>query len=175
MSSSTAVSSNSIASVLIAEMEKEASTTRKTLERIPAEKFGFKPHERSMAFGQLASHIAEMYGWTNHILEEPELDFAKLDYKPFEPKSTEELVAFFEKQYNGALESLRKTSDETFMEPWTLRNGDQIYFTQPKAGVMRGMVMNHIVHHRGQLSVYLRLNEIPVPSLYGPSADEGMM
>jgi uncharacterized damage-inducible protein DinB len=116
-----------------------------------------------------------MYGWTNHTLETSELDFAKMDYKPFEPSSTEELVEFFEKTSAGALESLKGTSDETFMEQWSLRNGEQVYFTLPKIAVMRDMVMNHIVHHRAQLSVYLRLNDIPVPPMYGPSADEGVM
>jgi uncharacterized damage-inducible protein DinB len=175
MSSSTAASPNNIAAALIAEMEHEAKTTRKVLERCPPEKFDWKPHEKSMKLGRLASHIAEMYGWTNHTLETPELDFSKMDYKPFEPTSTEELVQFFEKTSAGALESLKRTSDETFMEPWSLRNGEQVYFTLPRLAVMRDMVMNHIVHHRAQLSVYLRLNDIPVPPMYGPSADEGVM
>ena len=175
MSSSSAVTSNNIATSLIAEMEQEAVTTRKTLERIPTEKFDWKPHEKSMTFVRLASHIAEMYGWTNHTLEESELDFAKMDYTPYVPASTEELVSFFDKTYASAIESLKRTSDETFMEPWSLKNGEQTYFTMPKVAVMRGMVLNHIVHHRGQLSVYLRLNDIPVPALYGPSADEGIM
>ncbi len=175
MSSGSAVTSNNIATALIGEMEQEAVTTRKTLERIPADKFDWKPHEKSMTFGRLASHVAEMYGWTNHTLEESELDFATMDYKPYDPASTEELVEFFDKTYASAIESLKRTSDDTFMEMWSLKNGEQTYFTMPKIAVMRGMVMNHIVHHRGQLSVYLRLNDIPVPALYGPSADEGAM
>jgi uncharacterized damage-inducible protein DinB len=157
------------------EMEHEAATTRKVLERIPADKFDWKPHEKSMGFGQLASHIAEMFSWTGPTLNQPELDFSKFDYKPFAPTTSEELLEYFDKNISEALDVLKNTPDETFFEPWTMRNGEQIYFTMPKAVTMRSFVMNHIVHHRGQLSVYLRLNDIPVPSIYGPSADEGQM
>lgn len=173
--SSTAVSSNNIASGLIAEMEQEAKATRTCLERIPAEKFDWKPHEKSMAFGQLASHIAEMFAWTPPTLEKAELDFAQMDYKPFEPKTTDDLLEFFDKNVHEAIETLKNSSDERFMETWTMRNGDKVYFTLPKVAVMRSFVMSHIIHHRGQLSVYLRLNDIAVPSIYGPSADEGQM
>jgi uncharacterized damage-inducible protein DinB len=173
--SSTAVSSNNIATALIAEMEHEAAVTRTVLERIPAEKFDWKPHDKSMPFGRLASHIAEMFGWTPPTLEHPELDFSKMDYKPFEPGSTQELVEFLDKNVAEAIAALKTSPDERFMENWTMRNGEQVYFTMPKIAVMRSFVLNHIVHHRGQLSVYLRLNDIAVPSIYGPSADEGTM
>lgn len=175
MSTSTATSSNTIASTLLAEMELEAATARKCLERIPADKFAWKPHEKSMEFGKLASHIAEMFGWTPPTLQSPELDFAKMDYKPFEPATTEDLLEFFDKQVAEAMDVLRNTPNEVFLENWTLRNGETAYFTMPKLAVMRSFVMNHIVHHRGQLSVYMRLNDIAVPSIYGPSADEGNM
>jgi len=98
-----------------------------------------------------------------------------MDYKPFEPKTTDDLLEFFDKTVAEAIDVLRNTGDEVFLEDWTMRNGEKVYFTMPKAVVMRSFVMNHIVHHRGQLSVYLRLNDIPVPALYGPSADEGSM
>ncbi|HMO82407.1 MAG TPA: DinB family protein [Pyrinomonadaceae bacterium] len=175
MSTSTAIGTNNIASALIAEMEHEAATARKCLERIPAEKFDWKPHEKSMSFGKLASHVAEMFGWTPVTLQQPELDFAKFDYKPFEPATTEDLVEFLDKNVAEAIDVLRNTPDEVFMEDWTMRNGDTIYFTLPKVATMRSFVMNHIVHHRGQLTVYMRLNDIAVPSIYGPSADEGQM
>ena len=93
---------------------------------------------------------------------------------PFEPSSTEELLAFLDDRLASARQTIADTSDEQFMTNWTMRNGDQVYFTLPKVAVMRSFVMNHIIHHRGQLSVYLRLNDIPVPSMYGPSADEQM-
>ena len=116
-----------------------------------------------------------MFAWTPATLQQPELDFAKWDYKPFEPTSTEELVEFLDKNVAEAVDVLKNTGDDVFMENWTMRNGETVYFTMPKVVVMRSFVMNHIVHHRGQLSVYLRLNDISVPSIYGPSADEGQM
>lgn len=175
MSSGTAVSSNAVSGALIAEMEQEAKVARTVLERIPADKFDWKPHEKSMSFGKLASHVAEMFGWTPPTLQQSELDFAKMDYKPFEPKTTDELVEYLDKTVDEAIETLKNTPDDVFLEDWTMRNGEQVYFTMPKAVVMRSFVMNHIIHHRGQLSVYLRLNDIPVPAIYGPSADEGKM
>jgi uncharacterized damage-inducible protein DinB len=175
MSSTGAAPTNRIATSLINEMKHEIETTRKCLERIPAETFSYKPHEKSMEMGRLASHVAEMFGWTISTIQQPELDFAKMDYKPFEPKSTAELVEFFEKQSSEALQTLENVPDETFMETWSLRNGEEVYFTLPKVAVMRSFVMNHIIHHRGQLSVYMRLNDIPVPGIYGPSADEPTM
>ena len=173
--SSTGVSSNNIATALIAEIEHEAGVTRTVIERVPAEKFDWKPHEKSMTFGRLASHIAEMFGWTPPTMEHAELDFSMMDYKPFEPKTTEELVEYLDKNVAEAITTLKNSSDERFMENWTMRNGETVYFTMPKVAVMRSFVMNHIIHHRGQLSVYLRLNDIAVPSIYGPSADEGNM
>ena len=173
--SSTATGSNTIGSALAAEMEQEAKTARACLERCPPDKFGWKPHERSMEMGRLASHICEMFGWTKATLENDVLDFATMDYKPFEPKTTDDLVALLDKNVSESLDALRNASDDAFMRDWTMRNGEQVYFTMPKVAVMRTFVMNHIIHHRGQLSVYLRLNDIPVPSIYGPSADEGKM
>ena len=175
MSSSTATSSGRLASAFLAELGNEAKVTRTCLERVPADKFDWKPHEKSMAFGRLACHCAEMFGWTKETLKQDVLDFANSDFKPFEPKSTEELLAFFDERIAVAKNVLGETSDETFLTEWTMRNGEQVYFTMPKVAVMRTFVLNHIIHHRGQLSVYLRLNDIPVPSIYGPSADEGAM
>ena len=175
MSSTTAAISNNIASAFIAELEHEAATTRKCLERVPADKFDWKPHEKSMSFGKLAVHVAEMFGWTPATLQHPELDFSKFDYKPYEPVTTDDLLEYLDKNVAEAIDTLRNTGDEIFMETWTMRNAEQVYFTLPKVAVMRSFVLNHIVHHRGQLSVYLRLNDIPVPSIYGPSADEGQM
>jgi len=165
----------SINDALIAELQQEATATRKCLERIPAETFDWKPHEKSMSMSRLATHVAEMIGWVKETVEKPELDFATYDYKPFAPETTAELVEYFDEQFAAAAESLKNTSDETMMENWKLRNGEEIYVDQPRVQVMRGFIFNHIVHHRGQLSVYLRLRDIPVPAIYGPSADEGEM
>jgi len=175
MSTSAATSGGRIATAFLAELENEAKVTRTCLERVPADKFDWKPHEKSMTFGRLASHVAEMFGWTESTVKHDVLDFATMEYTPFEPKTTEELVAFFDDHISKAKAALAETSDEAFMKDWTMRNGEQVYFTMPKVAVMRSFVMNHIIHHRGQLSVYLRLNDIPVPALYGPSADEGKM
>lgn len=175
MSSTGAVTVATLGSSLAAEMEHEGIATRQILERIPAEKFDWKPHPKSMAFGRLACHVAEMFGWTGPTLTQPELNFATMDYKPLEPQTTEDLLEYFDTTISEALDVLRATPDETFMENWSLKNGETVYFTLPKAGVMRSFVMNHIIHHRGQLTVYLRLNDIAVPAVYGPSADEGSM
>jgi uncharacterized damage-inducible protein DinB len=175
MSTSTAPTLGRIATGFLAELENEAKVTRSCLERVPADKFDWKPHDKSMTMGTLASHIAEMFGWAKSIVDLTELDFGAMDYKPFEPKSTEELVAFLDHMTAEAKDAIARASDEHFHQNWTLRRGETIFFTMPRVAVMRGMVFNHIVHHRGQLSVYLRLNDIPVPSIYGPSADEGAM
>src|SRR5687768_514787 len=152
MSSTTAAVSNNIASAFIAELEHEAATTRKCLERVPADKFDWKPHEKSMSFGKLAVHVAEMFGWTPATLQHPELDFSKFDYKPYEPVTTDDLLEYLDKNVAEAIDTLRNTGDEIFMETWTMRNAEQVYFTLPKIAVMRSFVLNHIVHHRGQLS-----------------------
>jgi uncharacterized damage-inducible protein DinB len=175
MSSGTAMGAGRLASAFLAELENEAKVSRSVLERVPADKFDWKPHDKSMTFGRLAVHVAEMFGWTKDTLTSDVLDFAETDWTPIEPATTDELLAYFDKQIATAKEVLANTSDETFMTDWTMRNGEQVYFTMPKVAVMRSFVMNHIIHHRGQLSVYLRLNDIPVPSIYGPSADEGQM
>ena len=158
---------------LINELKNEAAVTRKILERIPTEKFDWQPHEKSMTMGGLATHLADMFGWFKPTIEADELDFAK-GYEQPKPANTEELTTIFDENVEQAFASLKDVGDETFMRDWTLRRGDEIFFTMPKIGVVRGMVINHIVHHRGQLSVYLRLNDIPVPAIYGPSADEEM-
>lgn len=165
---------NILATALINELKHEAIATRKCLERIPDDKFDYKPHEKSMSFGRLATHIAEMIGWVTVTAKTNELDFAK-GYEMYEPKTSAELIAFFEKNMAEAIEALENSSDEDLNEDWTLRNGEQVYFTMTRIQTMREMCGNHIVHHRGQLTVYLRLNDIPVPALYGPSADEGQM
>lgn len=163
-----------IAASLIAEIEEEEKAARACLERIPADKFDWKPHEKSMPFGRLAVHVAEMFGWVDHTLTTDELDFAANPETAFEPKSTEELVAYLDEQLTKAKSRLAQTPDEAFMPNWTLRAGDQVFFTLPKIVVLRTVVLNHIYHHRGQLSVYMRLNDILVPSIYGPSADAPM-
>ena len=159
----------------IAELQQEAVSTRKCLERIPQEKFDWKPHEKSFTMSKLAAHVAETISWVKEVIETPELDFAAHEHTPFEPTTTLELVEYFDKNLAAATDALQNASDETLAENWKLRNGEEVYFDMPRAQVLRGMAFNHLINHRGQLSVYLRLNDIPVPALYGPSADEGTM
>ena len=159
---------------LINELKNEAATTRKMLERVPMESFDWKPHEKSMTMHGLATHVADMFSWFSPTLETDELDFAK-GYEQPKPTNTEELVALLDENVAAANESLRKTDEADFMKQWTLRNGEEIFLQMPKIGVVRAMILNHIIHHRGQLSVYLRMNDIPVPGMYGPSADEHQM
>lgn len=173
--STSATSKPGINAAFLGELQHEAATTRKLLERLPADKFGWKPHEKSFTTSQLAAHISQMFNWITTTLTTSELDFEGMDMKPFEPETTEALLEFFDKSVVEATEALTDAKDESFFENWTLRNGETVYFTMPKIGVLRSFCFNHIIHHRGQLSVYLRLNDIPVPEIYGPSADEGQM
>ncbi len=172
MSQSTAAGF-SMSHPLVAELQHEAQITRTVLERVPTEKFDFTPHEKSMTFGELASHIVDTYNWYGATLNLEELDFATADYTPFKATSTEELLESFDKNVAEAAEMLRHATDEDLMVEWTMRTGEEIIFKMPRIQVVRGMIMNHMIHHRGALSVYLRLNNIPVPQIYGPSADEG--
>ncbi len=165
----------SISQSLIPELDQEAATTRKLLERVPADKFGWKPHEKSMTMGRLATHVAEMVGWMNTTLTTEKLDFAPPGGEPmvpYEPKTTADLLAFFDKNVAEGQAALAKATDQDMMQNWTLLAGGSVIFSMPRIACIRGMIMNHVIHHRGQLSVYLRLNNIPVPAMYGPSADE---
>lgn len=165
----------SIAQSMLPEFDHEFATLRKILERVPDGKNDFAPHAKSMKMGQLAGHLAELPGWVNATVEQDELDFAKMAYKPFIPANTAELVAALDKALEKARPALAGTSDADMMKPWTLRQGEQVFFTMPKVAVLRSFVMNHMIHHRAQLGVYLRMNDVPLPGSYGPSADEGNM
>jgi uncharacterized damage-inducible protein DinB len=158
----------------IAELEQEAKGTRKILERVPIDKNDWKPHKKSTPLGRLATHVAEICGWATVTLDTNELDFAKMDYKPRVAANTKELLDIFEENYNKAMTTLKNAGDEKFMETWTMRTGEQIYFTLPKAVVLRSFAFNHLYHHRGQLTVYLRELNVPLPGLFGPTADEPM-
>ncbi len=132
----------------------------------------WKPHEKSMKLGRLASHVAELPGWIAMTMTTDELDLSKMDYKPVIASSTEELTGILDTNVDKAVGALEKATMEDFQKPWTLRNGDNVFFTMPRMGVIRSMAYSHHYHHRGQLSVYLRLLDIAVPGMYGPSADE---
>ena len=157
--------------IFLAELQAEAIATRKLLALVPLEKGDWKPHEKSMKLLRLATHVAELGSWVKVTLLQDELDFAKSTHKPFIPVETAELLAFFDKNIADATEVLTHFTDERLQEDWTMRAGEQIYFTDKKGKVLRTWCMNHLVHHRAQLGVYLRLLDIPLPGTYGPSAD----
>ena len=151
------------------ELDAEAAATRKCLERIPQNLFGWKPHEKSMAMGSLAVLVAEIPRWITHMVEKFEIDLAT--FGQFQPKTTAELVSRFDENLNATRQALQRVTDEALAKTFSLKNQGQVLFSSPaKENV--GSSLNHLVHHRGQLTVYMRLNNIPVPSLYGPSADE---
>ncbi|HEU5053472.1 MAG TPA: DinB family protein [Hanamia sp.] len=156
----------------IQELKHEAAATKRMLERVPEDKFDWKPHEKSKTLGQLASHIAELPGFLNSILIMDEVDFAKGQYKAYNTKTPEELMQLFQEKLDEVLQTLQNTTDEKMHANFTLRSGDHVIATVPRMIAVRSMALSHIVHHRGQLSVYLRLLDIPVPGMYGPSADE---
>ncbi len=151
------------------ELETEATATRKCLERIPRNLDNWKPHEKSMALGYLALLVAEMPKWITHMIEISEIDFGT--YEHFQPKTTEELLKHFDENMQSAKNALQNVSNEELEKSFTLKSHGQVLFTSPKKENV-GSTINHWVHHRGQLTVYMRLNDIAVPSIYGPSADD---
>ena len=165
----------SIASHFLAELKQESIGTRALLAAVPFDQAGFKPHEKSMSLLQLASHVAEINGWWKECLVHDELDFSKHQGAPKVYHSTQELVDWHDELITNAEVILTEKIDEDFAKPWTMRNGETVYFTQPKSVVVRTWCLNHLYHHRGQLTVYLRLLNIPVPGMYGPTADSAGM
>jgi uncharacterized damage-inducible protein DinB len=161
--------SNALGRAFLEELEAEAPASRKCLERIPEGLFGWKPHEKSMPLGYLSLLVAEIPSWIRHMVETSEIDFARFEH--FQPKTTAELVRHFDGNLEGARKALRGTSDKALGEPFFLKNNGQVLVRMPKKDNIKPSI-NHLVHHRGQLTVYMRLNGIPVPSIYGPSADE---
>ena len=157
--------------IFLQELDKEAITTRKMLERIPNDKYDWKPHEKSMSVRQLATHIAELPSWVTMALTTDELDFATSPYNPKPINDTKTLVAYFETALNDGRSQLQKATEDQLNQNWTLRNGEKIFDVSPKCDVIR-MTFSQIIHHRAQLGVYLRLLNVPIPGSYGPSADE---
>ena len=157
--------------MLLKEMAEEAKTTRKMLERVPTDKFDWRPHPKSMNIRSLATHIAELPSWVSMVVDTYELDFAAAPYTPAEINDTSELLELLEKSLAEGKAALEKTNEEELLKNWVLRNGEQIYSESKKVEVIR-MAYCQIVHHRAQLGVFLRLLDIPIPGSYGPSADE---
>ena len=159
----------------IAELKHETSLTKKILERVPMDKKDWKPHEKSMSLGRLATHIAETLKWISNIRHIDDFDFMKdFNFKQQVAASQEELLQLFQTNLDAAINDLSAMSDDDFDKIWTVRRGEQVMFQIPKKVAVRGWGFSHQIHHRGQLSVFLRLLDVPVPGMYGPSADERM-
>jgi uncharacterized damage-inducible protein DinB len=161
-----------LSQALLPEFDQEMQTTRRTLERVPEDKLAWKPHEKSMSLGQLATHLATMGHWADAIAGMESFDVSTAPPTP-KLNSRAEILAAFDSSTATAHKAIAATTDSEMVKPWTLRAGDKSIFTLPRVAVFRSFILNHLIHHRGQLSVYLRLNNVPVPSIYGPSADEG--
>jgi len=162
---------------LLGEFDHEMANTRKTLERIPEAKWDWKPHPKSGTMGWLANHIAMFPGWAATTFVTESFDFAPGGKSVEMPnvRTLKELLAGFDKGVAETRAALAKASDEQLLQTWTLFNNGQTFFSMPRIAVFRSMIMNHLIHHRAQLGVYLRLNDVAVPALYGPSADEPAM
>jgi uncharacterized damage-inducible protein DinB len=160
-----------IADTLLPEFDQEMATTRRVLERVPTDKGKWKPHPKSFSLGHLAQLVAGMPGWITNTVRETQLDLA--GYPGYSYEKTEDLVKSFDRHVAEARKAIAWSKDSDFMVPWSLKHGERVIFTLPRGPVVRTHI-NHLVHHRGQLTVYLRLVDVPVPSIYGPTADEQM-
>jgi len=162
---------NNRINMYLEELENESKTTRKMLERVPAEKFDWQPHPKSMKLKALSTHVAELPTWITMAIKTDELDFASNPYTPVEVSTNQDVMDLFEKSLEDGKSELIAENEVLLDKPWKLRNGEQIYSNDPKSGVIR-MALSQIIHHRAQLGVYLRLLDIPIPGSYGPSADD---
>jgi len=163
-----------IRDALLAELDPEMATTRRLLEIVPEADAAWKPHPKSMSLGELAVHLSNLLFWGVVTVRDEGFDVRPAGQPAWTlPKfdSTAGNLKAFDANLADVKSVLAVVSDEALMQPWTLRAGEEVYFTMPKAMVWRTFVMNHLVHHRGQLSVYLRLRDVPLPSIYGPTAD----
>jgi uncharacterized damage-inducible protein DinB len=165
----------SISQTFLSELIQEANNTKKLLQAVQIEKSNWQPHEKSMNLKNLAIHVAEIFIWIDDILNYPELDFETYVNKRPNIETSADLINFLDQNIEKGKSILENTPDATYAENWTMRSGETIYFTMPKLAVLRTWVFNHLYHHRGQLTVYLRLLDIKVPGMYGPTADDSTM
>jgi uncharacterized damage-inducible protein DinB len=164
--------SNNISQAFLSEIDQEVATTRKVLERVPEDKPDFRPHEKSMTMARLAAHVAEMPEWAIMTLTRDEMDFDPTAFTPRVMTSSREMLSKFDADVKTMRDALAATADDAMMRTWTLKVGGKTMMAMPRVAVMRNMVINHMIHHRAQLGVYLRMNNVPVPGAYGPSADD---
>lgn len=161
-----------ISDSLLPEYDHEVATTRKVLERVPDDRLAWKPHDKSMSLGQLATHLATMLSWGAMTVNQSEVDLSG-PYTPPDLRTRADLLASFDREATATRAAIAAKTDPELMAMWSLKRDGKTIFAMPKVAVLRSFVINHMIHHRGQMSVYLRLNDVPVPSIYGPSADEG--
>jgi uncharacterized damage-inducible protein DinB len=166
--------SKAISQAMLPEFDHEMANTRKSLERIPEDKLSFKPHTKSMSLGGLATHLSTLNHWVEAIVGHDRFDVSAVPPNP-EMKSRAEVLEAFDKNAATARKLIADATDAHLLKPWTLASGSYTVFSIPRVGVLRSFILNHTIHHRAQLGVYLRMNDVPVPSIYGPSADEGNM
>ncbi|MGH9314927.1 MAG: DinB family protein [Vicinamibacterales bacterium] len=161
---------------LLPEYDHEMSVTRKLLERVPEQDFTWKPHEKSSSLGALAAHLANIPTWVDWTLDKDffDMDALPADARPGLPAGRAQVLERFDKNVSSARAKMASKTDGELLTPWTFKAGGRVVFTMPKVAVLRSFVMNHTIHHRGQLSVYLRLRDVPLPMMYGPTADEAM-
>jgi uncharacterized damage-inducible protein DinB len=164
----------SLKNLLIQELQMEVANTEKMFSRIPENQFGWKPHDKSYTLKHLSVHIANMFGWITTVFPADELNLEQIPLNIPEINTVAELIAFLKEMETAALKTLETMTEADFDKQWALRRGDVVFFQMNKYMVIRQMIFNHIYHHRGQLSVYLRLLNVPIPGMYGPSADEQM-
>jgi uncharacterized damage-inducible protein DinB len=157
--------------ILLPEFEEEMKNTRKLLEVVPDDKFDYQPHPKSMTLGRLANHVAELPGWTKETLDLEVLEMGP-DTKPSIAGTRAEVLEKFDKGVAAARERIAKATDEDWQVIWTFKYDGKTIMSMPRAAVMRSVVLNHLIHHRAQLGVFLRLNDVAIPGMYGPSADE---
>lgn len=157
---------------LIKELEQEGRSTKKILERIPSEKFDWQPHEKSMKLKALAIHIAGLTGRISEVVHKDYLDFADPQNKTPQISDTQELISYLDKGVKESLDALHQMDEKDLGKKWIMRRGDHVIAEAPKGAIIRRVCLDHLIHHRGQLSVYLRLLDVPIPGMYGPSADE---
>lgn len=158
--------------MMLPEFDHEMANTRRTLERVDPDRFDWKPHERSFSMKELATHLARLPSWVGVTLDTEVLDMDQADFPDVQVEGVDDLLELFDENVAEARAKLEGASGEDLMVPWSLKMNGETAFSMPRAAVVRSFVLNHVIHHRGQLTVYLRENDIPVPALYGPSADE---